>query len=79
MNDRETCIYSIVSLTGFMRSQEGEPDMELFDHMLETTRIARFPTISKEELFDIIQEVAEQDQYMIKLSQDVCAYMEKQL
>jgi len=79
MNDRETCIYSIVSLTGFMRSQEGEPDMELFDHMLETTRIARFPTISKEEMFDIIQEVGEQDQQMIKLTQDVCAYMEKKL
>ena len=79
MNDRETCIYSIVSLTGFMRSQEGEPDMELFDHMLETTRIARFPTISKEEMFDIIQEVGEQDQHMIKLTQDVCDYMEKKL
>ena len=79
MNDREVCIYSIVSLTGFMRSQEGEPDMELFDHMIETTRIARFPTISKEEMFDIIQEVGEQDQQMIKLTQDVCAYMEKKL
>ena len=79
MNDRETCIYSIVSLTGFMRSQEGEPDMEMFDHMLETTRIARFPTISKEEMFDIIQEVGEQDQHMIKLTQDVCDYMEKKL
>ena len=79
MNDREVCIYSIVSLTGFMRSQEGEPDMELFDHMIETTRIARFPTISKEEMFDIMQEVGEQDQHMIKLTQDVCAYMEKKL
>jgi hypothetical protein len=79
MNDRETCIYSIVSLTGFMRSQEGEPDIEMFDHMLETTRIARFPTISKEEMIDIIEEVGEQDQHMIKLTQDVCDYMEKKL
>ena len=79
MNDREICIHAIVSLTGFMKSQGGEPDIDMFDHMLETTRIARFPTISKEKMFDIMQEVGEQDQHMIKLTQDVCAYMEKKL
>ena len=79
MNDRETCIYSIVSLTGFMKSQGGEPDIDMFDHMLETTRIARFPSISKDYMNEIIEEVEEQNQKMIKLTQDVCDYLEKQL
>jgi hypothetical protein len=79
MNDREICIYAIVSLTGFMKSQGGEPDIDMFDHMLETTRIARFPSISKDYMNEIIREVEDQNQKMVKLTQDVCDYLEKKL
>lgn len=79
MNDRETCIHAIVSLTGFMKSQGEEDDMEMFDHMLETTRIASFPNISKEYMNEIMGEVDEQDQNLIKIAQDICDYLEKKL
>ena len=68
MNDKEKCIHSIVSLTGFFRRDGvSEPDPEMFRYLLETTRVAMFSTIPKDEMWKIADDCAEQDKEVVKL------------
>ena len=77
MNDRELCIHSVVSLTGFFRRDGvSEPDPEMFAYMMETTRIAMFPTITKDEMWSIANECDRQDKEIVKLTEKMVRYLE---
>ena len=77
MNDKEKCIHSIVSLTGFFRRDgASEPDPEMFRYLLETTRVAMFPTIPSDEMWDIANECDMQDKEIVKLTEKMVRYLE---
>jgi hypothetical protein len=76
LNDREKCVHSIVSLTGFFRRDSvSEPDPEMFRYLLETTRVAMFSKITAEEMWEIADECDKQDKSMRKLSQNMQEYL----
>ena len=76
MNDKEKCIHTIVSLTGFFRRDgASEPDPEMFKYLLETTRVALFASISEKQMEQIVDQCVCQDKAMRKLSQDMQEYL----
>ena len=78
MNDKEKCIHSIVSLTGFFRRDgSSEPDPEMFKYLLETTRVAMFPTIPLDDMWKIADECDEQDKEVVKLTMKMVKYLEE--
>jgi len=78
MNDKEKCIHSIVSLTGFFRRDGvSEPDPEMFRYLLETTRVAMFPTIPSDEMWEIVDECSKQDNEVVKLTMKMVKYLEE--
>ncbi len=77
MNDRELCIHSVVSLTGFFRRNSNtEPDPELFKYLLESTRLALFSKIPLKEMYDIADECDEQDKEIVKLTEKMAKFIE---
>ena len=78
ISDREICIHSIVSLMGFFRRDESDPDPEMYKYLLETSRLALFSTISLEEMYKIVDECDKQDREIVKLTEKMVKYLETQ-
>ena len=79
MNDRETCIHTVTSLTGFFRRDSNtEPDYEMYKYLLETSRLALFSKISLEEMYKIADECDKQDREIVKLTENMVKYLETQ-
>jgi hypothetical protein len=78
ISDREICIHSIVSLTGFFRRSDQEPDHEMYKYLLETTRLALFSKIPLEEMYTIVDECDKQDKEIVKLTEKMVKYLETQ-
>ena len=78
ISDREICIHSIVSLTGFFRRDESDPDPEMYKYLLETSRLALFSKISLEEMYKIADECDKQDKAIVKLTEKMVKYLETQ-
>jgi hypothetical protein len=78
VSDREICIHSIVSLTGFFRRDESDPDPEMYKYLLETSRLALFSKISLEEMYKIVDECDKQDREIVKLTEKMVKYLETQ-
>jgi len=77
MNDREKCIHTIVSLTGFFRRADAsKPDPEMFRYLLETSRIALFSEISPDDMWRIADECDKQDKEIVKLTEKMVKYLE---
>ena len=79
ISDREICIHTITSLTGFFRRDSNtEPDYEMYKYLLETSRLALFSTISLEEMYKIVDECDKQDREIVKLTENMVKYLETQ-
>ena len=79
MNDREKCIHTVTSLTGFFRrDNNSEPDYEMYKYLLESSRVALFSKISLEEMYEIAKECDEQDKGIVKLTEKMVKYLEAQ-
>ena len=79
MNDRETCIHTVTSLTGFFRrDSNSEPDYEMYKYLLESSRLALFSKISLEEMYKIVDECDKQDREIVKLTEKMVKYLETQ-
>ena len=79
MNDREKCIHTITSLTGFFRRDSNfEPDYEMYKYLLESSRVALFSKISLEEMYEIAKECDDQDKEIVKLTEKMVKYLEAQ-
>ena len=79
MNDREKCIHTVTSLTGFFRRDvNAEPDPEMYKYLLESSRLALFSKISLEEMYKIAEECDEQDKEVVKLTEKMVKYLEAQ-
>ena len=79
MNDREICIHTVTSLTGFFRrDSNSEPDYEMYKYLLESSRVALFSKISLEEMYKIAEECDKQDKDIVKLTEKMVKYLEAQ-
>ena len=79
MNDRERCIHTVTSLTGFFRKDSNvEPDYEMYKYLLESSRVALFSKISLEEMYKIAEECDKQDKDIVKLTEKMVKYLEAQ-
>tara|TARA_B110001454_G_C12407273_1_gene303544 strand:- start:117 stop:359 length:243 start_codon:yes stop_codon:yes gene_type:complete len=78
ISDREICIHTVTSLTGFFRRDESDPDPEMYKYLLETSRLALFSKISLEEMYKIVDECDKQDREIVKLTEKMVKYLETQ-
>ena len=77
LSDREKCVHSIASLMGFFRRDgSSKPEPEMFKYLLETTRVAMFPTIPLDDMWKIADECDEQDKEVVKLTMKMVKYLE---